>query len=646
MIKVEQKKTLGEVRSFKAGEFDVCVVGAGHAGCEAALATARMGHSTVMMTICLDGIALLACNPSIGGTAKGHLVREIDALGGEMGKVTDETMIQCKMLNKSKGPAVHSLRAQCDKYKYHETMKRAIEDEENLYLLQAETTAIERKEDGTFRCYTQYGSYYDVKSVIVTTGTFLKGKVFIGELNYESGPSGLFPSTHLSDSLRKLGVDLRRFKTGTPARISSDTIDYGKCAIQHGDEKIIPFSFMTDKIDIEQIPCYLTYTTKETKDIILRNLDRSPLFTGVIESVGPRYCPSIEDKVVKFEDKDRHQIFIEPEGLSTKEMYIQGMSSSLPFEVQQEMYKTMIGLENSEIMRPAYAIEYDCIYPTNLKASLEYKGIDNLFFAGQVNGSSGYEEAAGQGILAGINAALSLENRDPMILGREESYIGVLVDDLVIKGTDEPYRMMTSRAEYRLVLRQDNADLRLTEKGYKAGLVTKDRYNRFREKYETIDKEIERLRNVKITPKADTNEYLESIGAAALDKGMDLYTLLKRPEITYENTFSLDPERPDMEDYCIEYIQNEIKYEGYIKKQKRQIEQFKRLESKWIPEDIDYASIHGLRIEAQQKMKKISPKNIGQASRISGVSPADINVLIIYLEQFYKKDKNNNINDK
>jgi len=637
MVNVEQKKTLGDIKNFKAGEYDVCVVGAGHAGCEAALATARMGHSTIMMTICLDGLALLACNPSIGGTAKGHLVREVDALGGEMGKATDKTMIQCKMLNKSKGPAVHSLRAQCDKYKYHDEMKKAVENQKDLYLLQAETTAIEKLDNGGFRCYTQYGAYYDVKSVIVTTGTFLKGKVFIGELNYESGPSGLFPSTQLSDSLRKMGVDLRRFKTGTPARISSDTIDFEKCELQKGDDKIVPFSFMTDKIDIEQIPCYLTYTTEDTKNIILKNLDRSPLFTGVIESVGPRYCPSIEDKVVKFQDKNRHQIFIEPEGLNTKEMYIQGMSSSLPFEVQVEMYKSMLGLENSEIMRPAYAIEYDCIYPTNLKSSLEYKGIKNLFFAGQVNGSSGYEEAAGQGILAGINAVLSLENRDPMILDRSESYIGVLVDDLVTKGTNEPYRMMTSRAEYRLVLRQDNADLRLTEKGYKAGLVSEERYKKSVEKYKIIYDEIERLKTVKVTPKAETNEYLKEINAPILDKGMNLYSLLKRPEITYDNLVGLDKDRAEIPDCCKEFIQNEIKYEGYISKQKKQIEQFRRLESKWIPEDINYTSIHGLRIEAQQKLTQIAPKNIGQASRISGVSPADINVLIIYLEQFYKK---------
>ncbi len=635
--KTDKITSMGKVREFLAGKYDIIVIGAGHAGCEAALAAARMNMSTMMMTMNLDSIAMMACNPSIGGTGKGHLVKEIDALGGEMGINIDKTMIQCKMLNLSKGPAVHSLRAQADKNNYHAEMKKVIEKQDNLYLLQAEAIDIKVNEDNTFNVHTKYGAFYQAKAVIVTTGTYLKGKIFIGELNYESGPSGLFPANELSSSLINLGLSLRRFKTGTPARISSDTMNFELMEKQGGDEKIIPFSFMTDSIDVEQIPCYLTYTTEKTKEIIQNNLDRSPLYAGVIESIGPRYCPSIEDKIVKFSDKEKHQLFVEPEGLNTKEMYIQGMSSSLPYEVQIDMYKSMVGLENAEIMRPAYAIEYDCIDPTQLKPSLEYKEIKNLFFAGQINGSSGYEEAAAQGIIAGINAVLSIKDKEPIILDRSEAYIGVLIDDLVTKGTNEPYRMMTSRAEYRLVLRQDNADERLTEIGYRIGLVTEERYNRFIEKKNSIENELQRLKDNKITPTKEVEEFLESLGTAPLSKPISLLELIKRPEITYRNTKELDIERHYLSEEIINYVETAIKYEGYIQKQIKQIEQFKKLEDKKIPSDLDYNEINGLRIEAKQKLSKILPKSIGQASRISGVSPADINVLLIYLEQLRRK---------
>ncbi len=635
--KTDKLTSMGKVREFLAGKYDIIVVGAGHAGCEAALAAARMNMSTMMMTMNLDSIAMMACNPSIGGTGKGHLVKEIDALGGEMGINIDKTMIQCKMLNLSKGPAVHSLRAQADKNNYHSEMKKVIEKQDNLYLLQAEAIDIKLNEDNTFNVHTKYGAFYQAKAVIVTTGTYLKGKIFIGELNYESGPSGLFPANELSSSLINLGLSLRRFKTGTPARISSDTMNFELMEKQGGDEKIIPFSFMTDNIDVEQIPCYLTYTTEKTKEIIQNNLDRSPLYAGVIESIGPRYCPSIEDKIVKFSDKEKHQLFVEPEGLNTKEMYIQGMSSSLPYEVQIDMYKSMVGLENAEIMRPAYAIEYDCIDPTQLKPSLEYKEIKNLFFAGQINGSSGYEEAAAQGIIAGINAVLSIKDKEPIILDRSEAYIGVLIDDLVTKGTNEPYRMMTSRAEYRLVLRQDNADERLTEIGYNIGLVTEERYKRFIEKKNSIENELQRLKDNKITPTKEVEEFLESLGTAPLSKPISLLELIKRPEITYRNTKELDIERHYLSEEIINYVETAIKYEGYIQKQIKQIEQFKKLEDKKIPSDLDYNEINGLRIEAKQKLSKILPKSIGQASRISGVSPADINVLLIYLEQLRRK---------
>lgn len=632
-----------KVRDFLAEEIDVAVVGAGHAGCEAALAASRLNLKTIMITMTLDSIAMMPCNPNIGGTAKGHLVREIDALGGEMALNIDKTMIQCKMLNRSKGPAVHSLRAQADKNKYHTEMKKVIENQKNLEVVQAEVTRLTVNEDKTFNVYTKVGAYYRAKAVIITTGTYLKGKVYIGELNYSSGPNGLAPANELSESLMDLGIELRKFKTGTPARIHADSLNYEKMEIQSGDEEIIPFSFMTDKINIEQVPCYITYTTEQTHEIIRNNLNRSPLYEGVIKSIGPRYCPSIEDKVVKFSDKDRHQLFVEPEGLDTKEMYIQGMSSSLPYEVQIQMYKSMIGLENAKIMRPAYAIEYDCIDPTQLKRSLELISIKNLFFAGQVNGSSGYEEAASQGLIAGINAAMSLKNREPLVLDRSEAYIGVLIDDLVTKGTNEPYRMMTSRAEYRLILRQDNADERLTEKGHEIGLVTEERYERFKIKKQKIEEEIERLKNIKITPKKEVNEILESLGSVSLKMPLSLYDLLRRTELDYDNTAELDEERPALNKETKDYVETVIKYDGYISKQIKQVEQFRKLENRRIPSDIDYDSIGNLRLEAKQKLNRIRPDSIGQASRISGVSPSDINVLLVYMMTNKANNKGENL---
>ena len=619
------------VREFLEESIDVAVIGAGHAGCEASLAAARLGLKTIMLTLSLDSIAMMPCNPNIGGTAKGHLVREIDALGGEMGLNIDKTMIQCKMLNRSKGPAVHSLRAQADKKKYHTEMKKTVENQKNLRVIQTEVTKLTLNEDGSFNVYTKLGAYYKAKAVIVTTGTYLKGRIYIGELNYASGPDGLAPANELSESLMDLGIELRKFKTGTPARIHKDSINYDKMAEQTGDDEIIPFSFMNDEIIIKQVPCYITYTTNETHELIRNNLDRSPLYGGVIKSVGPRYCPSLEDKVVKFSDKERHQLFVEPEGLDTKEMYIQGMSTSLPYEVQIQMYRSMIGLENAEIMRPAYAIEYDCIDPTQLKRSLELISIKNLFFAGQVNGSSGYEEAAAQGLMAAINAYLNLNNKEPFILDRSEAYIGVLIDDLVTKGTNEPYRMMTSRAEYRLILRQDNADERLTEKGYTVGLVTEQRYKRFRDKKQRIEKEIERLKGIQITPKVEINKALEDMGSASLKIPTTLYDLMKRTELRYDNTMFLDEQRPVLKKETKDYVETVIKYEGYIQKQVNQVEQFKKLENKRIPSDINYDNVGSLRIEAKQKLSKIRPDSIGQASRISGVSPSDINVLLIYL---------------
>lgn len=620
-----------KVKEFLDENVDVAVIGAGHAGCEASLATARLGLKTIMMTLSLDSIAMMPCNPNIGGTAKGHLVREIDALGGEMGLNIDKTMIQCKMLNRSKGPAVHSLRAQADKKKYHTEMKKVVENQENLRVIQTEAIRIELNEDESFNVYTKLGAYYKARAVIVTTGTYLKGRIYMGELNFSSGPDGLAPANELSNSLMDLGIELIKFKTGTPARIHSDTINYTKMTLQTGDDEIIPFSFMNDEINIEQVPCHITYTTKETHELIRKNLDRSPLYGGVIKSIGPRYCPSLEDKVVKFSDKERHQLFIEPEGLDTKEMYIQGMSTSLPYEVQIEMYRSMIGMENAEIMRPAYAIEYDAIDPTQLKRNLELINIKNLFFAGQINGSSGYEEAAAQGLMAGINAYLNLNNKEPFVLDRSEAYIGVLIDDLVTKGTNEPYRMMTSRAEYRLLLRQDNADERLTEKGYEIGLVTEARYTRFKEKKQKIENEINRLKNIVVTPKPEINKALTDLGSATLKMPTSLYDLLRRTELCYDNTMFFDKDRPVLKKETKDYIETVIKYEGYIEKQVKQVEQFKKLENKKIPANINYDDVGSLRIEARQKLKKIKPDSIGQASRISGVSPADINVLLIYL---------------
>lgn len=624
------------MEKFLMGTYDVVVVGAGHAGCEAGLAAARMGMKTLMLSINLEAVAMMACNPSIGGTGKGHLVREIDALGGEMGINIDKTFIQSRMLNTAKGPAVHSLRAQADKNEYHIEMKKTLEAEENLHLKQGEVIDLMIEDGKACGVVLKTGAMYRSKAVILATGTFLAGKIFIGESVFESGPNGLAPSNELAQRLREYGLPIRRFKTGTPARALAKSLDYEKMIPQDGDETVVPFSFMNDDLQKDQVKCWLTYTNETTHEVIRRNFHRSALFGGQIEGVGPRYCPSIEDKVNRFADKKRHQLFIEPEGLYTEEMYIQGMSSSLPEDVQEEFYKTIEGLEHLEIVRPAYAIEYDCIDPLDLKVNLENRHIENLFCAGQFNGSSGYEEAAAQGLMAGINAVCKIKEEMPFILDRSEAYIGVLIDDLVTKGTNEPYRIMTSRAEYRLLLRQDNADMRLTERGYAVGLVKKDRYERLLKKKEVVTAEIDRLKKKILQPDV-VNPFLKEKGSTPVKSGISLLELLKRPEITYDDAAVIDDVRPKLSAHQKTMMEVQIKYEGYIIKQQQQIEKFKKLEHKKLPSDLDYFSIEGLRIEARQKLDALRPVSVGQASRISGVSPADINVLLIWLEKMRRQ---------
>ena len=616
-------------------EYDVAVIGAGHAGCEAALATARLGFRTVMFTVSVDSIALMPCNPNIGGTSKGHLVREIDALGGEMGKVIDRTFIQSKMLNKSKGPAVHSLRAQADKADYSRAMRQVLENQERLDIRQMEVTDILTEDGHVTGVKTYSGAVYRCRAVILCTGTYLKARCIYGDVSMYTGPNGLQSANYLTDSLKSLGIKMYRFKTGTPARIDRNSIDFSKMEEQKGDERVVPFSFTTDPDDvqIDQVSCWLTYTNEKTHEIIRNNLDRSPLFSGAIEGTGPRYCPSIEDKVVKFPDKNRHQVFIEPEGIHTTEMYVGGMSSSLPEDVQYAMYRSVPGLEHAKIVRNAYAIEYDCIDARQLKSTLEFKNIDGLFSGGQFNGSSGYEEAAAQGLIAGINAARKLQGKEGIIIDRSQGYIGVLIDDLVTKESHEPYRMMTSRAEYRLLLRQDNADLRLTKTGYEVGLIDEERYQNLLRKEQMIDAEIERVERTNIGTSEKVQKVLESFGSTPLNSGTTLAELIRRPELSYEKLADIDEKRPELPCDVEEQVNINIKYDGYIKRQMRQVEQFKKLENKKIPDDINYDDIQSLRIEAKQKLNAIRPASIGQASRISGVSPADVSVLLVYLKQ-------------
>ena len=625
---------------YFAGEFDVAVIGAGHAGIEAALASARLGCKTVIFTINMDAVGNCPCNPSIGGTAKGHLVREIDALGGEMGKTADECFLQSRMLNRGKGPAVHSLRAQIDRRKYSETMKHKLELQANLELHQAEITDI-RKIDGGYELVTRMLAQYHCKSVIIATGTYLGGRIFVGEVSYESGPDGIFPATELGKSLKKLGLPLRRFKTGTPARVLRSSIDFTDLEEQRGDEPPQPFSYETESLGENKAVCHISWTNEKTKQIILDNIHRSPLYAGKIEGIGPRYCPSFEDKVMRFKDKPRHQLFIEPCGLNTEEMYMQGMSSSLPEEVQLKFYRTIKGLEHCVIMRPAYAIEYDCVDPLAMNPTLEFKEFDGLFGAGQFNGSSGYEEAAAQGLVAGINAALKVLGREQVVFTRANSYIGTLVDDLVTKGANEPYRMMTSRSEYRLVLRQDNADERLTPLGYEIGLISDERYERFLEKQEQKKQEIKRLKSTVISPTDEVNKILVSRETSEITTGVRLIELLKRPQLDYDCLAPIDTGRPKLNPNIFEQVEIEIKYEGYIQKQLKQVEQMKKLEKKHLPNDFDYKNIKGLRLEAQEKLNKIKPLNIGQASRISGVSPADISVLLIWISGINRSSNGN-----
>ncbi len=621
---------------MRLDDYDVAVIGGGHAGCEAALAAARLGMKTIIFSISLDAIGNLPCNPSIGGTAKGHLVCELDALGGEMGKAADASFIQSKMLNRGKGPAVHSLRAQIDRAKYHIEMKKRLENQPNLTIRQSEITEIKAENGAVSAVVTSTGTEFGARAVIVASGTYLRGKILIGSYSKESGPDGMFPANSLSQSLRDLGIELRRFKTGTPARVHADSLDYDKMEREDGDDEITPFSFETTAPGENKVPCYLVYTNEETHRIINDNLEKSAMYGGYVEGIGPRYCPSIEDKVVRFHDKPRHQIFIEPMGLDTKEMYVQGFSTSLPEDVQIAMYRSVKGMENVEIMRSAYAIEYDCCDPQQLYATLEFKKLSGLYGAGQFNGTSGYEEAAAQGLVAGINAALKLKGEEPLIISRSDGYIGTLIDDLITKGTNEPYRMMTSRSEYRLLLRQDNADERLTPMGYRVGLISEERYKRFLEKQELIKNEIKRLEHTVIPPRI-ANPILEQYNSTPIKTGIKLAELIKRPELNYKKTAPMDTERPGLPKAVWEQAEIKLKYEGYIKRQLAEAEQFKKAESRLLPQNFDYSEVYGLRLEARQKLNKVQPKSLGQASRISGVSPSDISVLIIWLES--KKGK-------